>query len=47
MAKKIKAADKVIYQGHVSDKKGNALNTQREAWKKDADCGCEIGRAHV
>lgn len=42
MSKKIKASDKVIYQGHVSDKKGNALNTQREAWKKDADCGCGI-----
>lgn len=40
MSKKDK---KVLYiPGVVKDNKGNEITSQRDAWKKEADCGCGI-----
>lgn len=41
MGKDLKGKVKYI-PGFVSDLKGEQIETQRDAWKKDADCGCGI-----
>jgi len=41
MAKDLKGKVKYL-PGFVSDLKGVQIETQRDAWKKDADCGCGI-----
>lgn len=41
MAKNLKGVVKYI-SGFVFDKKGEQIETQREAWRSEAKCGCGI-----